>query len=331
MPRLTRVGTTTRKPFAASRRANCDSAGDAGGQARNLLRRLVRVGQRNDVARDLPLRLQQQALAVDAFQDRPADLESPKGVALGDKGRKVVVAESLHPRRQAWVDDPDDPPERLAVRLDGLLVGQARRGSRSQSFARAATDASIRRSAKRCRPSSIALERSRSPVSGRVPGKGAASSPLTSTPTFASRRAVPTSSRRSSTPTSLTVAVLASASSTDRDSSTVRSKGIGARREGSSLAAARRGRNRTRQVARVRNRIAYLAPVRSGAPQSIKPRSRIVSRLLAGRNQLFNICAPMKTQDRPASVGSPRVETSNVSARTHECLHRNVAGCGVQS
>ena len=51
---------------------------DAGGEARDLLRRLVRVGQGDDLAPHLALRLQQQALAVDALQDRPAHLVGPE-------------------------------------------------------------------------------------------------------------------------------------------------------------------------------------------------------------------------------------------------------------
>ena len=72
--RSTSAGTTTRKPFSASRRANCDVCLDARRQARQLLRRLVRVGQRDHRCDRLALRLQQQALALDAFQHRPAHL-----------------------------------------------------------------------------------------------------------------------------------------------------------------------------------------------------------------------------------------------------------------
>ena len=69
---------------------------DAGDEARDLLRRLVRVGQGDDVAPHLALRLEQQALAVDALQDGPAHLVDPEGVVLGHEGRTVVVAEAFH-------------------------------------------------------------------------------------------------------------------------------------------------------------------------------------------------------------------------------------------
>ena len=121
--------------------------------------------------RTSPCRLQQQALAVDTLQDRPAHLVGPEGLSLGDQGRGIVVAEPLHRHGQARVDDPDDLPERFAVGLDGPLVGlREKRGRGSRASPALSTDSSILRSAKRCRPSSIAFERSPSSVSGLVPG-----------------------------------------------------------------------------------------------------------------------------------------------------------------
>ena len=78
------VGTSTRQPFSAKRRANCDSGGDARHEPHEHLGRLVGVGDGNHVGPRGCLGDQQQALAMHVANDGPADRDDPVSVAAPD-------------------------------------------------------------------------------------------------------------------------------------------------------------------------------------------------------------------------------------------------------
>src|SRR5215831_18345209 len=99
-----RVGTTTRKPFATSRRPNWDSARTRGRRPAICSGVWSASGRAMTWPSTAPLGLEQQALAVDPLQDRPAHLVGPAGVVLGHQGRGLVVAETFHRHRDARVD-----------------------------------------------------------------------------------------------------------------------------------------------------------------------------------------------------------------------------------
>ena len=100
---------------------------DPGRETRELLRGLIRVRERDDVAHRRVPGLEQQAFALHSFEHRPAHLIGAKLRGLGRERAAGLVSKALQARRQPRIDEAEHPGEAGAVRLDRARVAFGRR------------------------------------------------------------------------------------------------------------------------------------------------------------------------------------------------------------
>ena len=145
-------------------------------QADEHLRRPVGVGDRDDLRDDLALRLQQQALAIDALEHRPADGVDLVEVGLGDQRRHLRRRRRTRCRRTSSARRPCRGSSSVAA---GLARPTSRRPPATSSRASSTACASRRtRPARAVRylsiPATIFVARSSLSSRGWVLGRGSA-------------------------------------------------------------------------------------------------------------------------------------------------------------